>query len=234
MHNDFLGEKEMKRIFAAAVALGAAAVALAPTANAEPVEGFWLDKAEYQTYDHIRVSYHSAAKCEGKPSSDGFAHGVGEFQPDGPDVMSANARALAIVGEYQVSLRCNGEDVVRKFKVVPPTRTFLLDQPYFTPGEQISVHVPQIGSSCKHLEATSPGIVAPIKDFRYELPDYHSGTGKVVDQPGTYQMTMICDGKPAHQQFHVIEKPEERKAAPKKPVMKPKGAPQTGGGGFVR
>jgi hypothetical protein len=131
-------------------------------------------------------------------------------------------------------MTCKGEKVTRAFKVVAPRDTFFLDKTEVEAGGDISV-VKTKQSGCGEI-ATSPGFTAPV-EIKYEAGNTRIGNGKAVGTAGAYQVEMICEGKPVHQQFVVKAKAPTtitEKPQAKAPIVKPKGAPQTGGGGTAR
>lgn len=91
---------------------------------------------------------------------------------------------------------------------------------------------------------TSPGLVEPLRWTMGGNHGRYSGYGTAIKKPGTYVATFTCnDGRKASQTFVIKGTPESptptptttkpKPPAPKpKPqvVVKPKGAPATGGG----
>ncbi|MFJ8964849.1 hypothetical protein ACIRG5_36215 [Lentzea sp. NPDC102401] len=224
------------KIIKATIGLAAVATALtfAPFASAQSAEGFTLDKAEYVPGDNITISYDVAAGCEGRASSNGFINRYSsEFLVDGPRTMAAEANASWVPGSYTAELTCKGEKVTRAFTVAAPRDKFTLDKTEVEAGGDISVMKTK-QSDCGEV-ATSPGFTAPIK-LEYESVNLRIGNGKVVDQAGTYQAEMTCGGKQVQVEFVVTAKApaqtvaDKPKTAAKSPIVKPKGAPQTGGG----
>ncbi|WP_370948415.1 hypothetical protein AB5J62_12735 [Amycolatopsis sp. cg5] len=120
---------------------------------------------------------------------------------------------------------------------------------YFSPetvqaGGKVEVGMSAI-NGCSPSPVTSPGLVAPIKWGN--TPGHFPrliGYGTAVKQPGRYVATLTCkDGQKTSKTFMVAGTPDptptptkpKPTAKPKpKPqpqvVVKPKGAPQTGGG----
>lgn len=114
------------------------------------------------------------------------------------------------------------------------------------PGGQVHVSMRAWAGGCAPgTPVTSPGLVAPIK-WHGEAGNFPSylGTGTVVKKPGKYVATFTCeDGRKASAKFVVAGTPApDPTPTPTKPkpkpttkpapqvVVKPKGAPQTGGG----
>lgn len=212
----------------------ALALVLTPAGHAGPGEPYQLDKAEYLPGETVTIMFEISDPCEGKAGSTGFVnHVAGEFEMDPPNIMRARATAIAIAGEYRVSLKCSGKYVSKTFRIVPAPSTFRLDKTEVEAGGDISVLVDKVGSNCTG-PATSLGFAAPI-ELKYDSPGQLIGNGKAVGRAGTYEAEMNCGGTPVRQQFRVVEKAEAPVALkPRASIVKPKGAPQTGGGGTSR
>ncbi|MEU0881215.1 hypothetical protein ABZ345_21615 [Lentzea sp. NPDC005914] len=219
----------MKRILATVVAVGAA-FAFAHAASAQEHKGFELDKTVYLMGRPIALSYDSADKCEGKATSNGFLYGVSdEYQLDPPNTMRARATASFIPGSYTAEMVCDGKKVSRAFVVQETPDTFSLDKTEVEAGGEIVV---------TKSETSKCGDVASSVGFTTDITlqgTQRIGRGKVVDTPGTYQASMFCGDTLEFKQFVVKAKaPVAEKPKPKAPIVKPKGAPQTGGGGTAR
>ncbi|HEX8869487.1 MAG TPA: hypothetical protein VF821_27745, partial [Lentzea sp.] len=130
-------------------------------------------------------------------------------------------------GKYVATAYCKGHAYAgtSEFEVVPLTANdrFSLDKAEYAPGELIEVTAP-VSANCTG-NVTSAGFVAPLKLTR-ESDQLLSGTIRAVGTPGSYEASMTCDNVIVTQSFKVTAKPQA-----KAPVVKPKGAPQTGGGG---
>jgi hypothetical protein len=110
---------------------------------------------------------------------------------------------------------------------------FQLDQAAYDPGQQVTVTATLV-SGCENSAVTSPGFKAPIVfSARSGIPRMYNGTGTAADRPGTYTAQATCKGEVVTRTFKIngIAAPPPVKPKPKPPVVKPKGAPQTGGGG---
>ena len=106
------------------------------------------------------------------------------------------------------------------------------------PGGTIRVSVQSsytLSSECGG-DATSPGFVAPIT-LGMASHTIHSGEGLVITKPGVYKVTVPCSsGSPLTQSFTIVgapttSQPTNPPANPPTKIVKPVGAPQTGGGG---
>ena len=85
--------------------------------------------------------------------------------------------------------------------------------------------------------SNSPGFVSRI-ELKQQPDGTWSGKAKAIDTPGTYQVAMLCFGTHTFQQLTIVPKAQAQppaftaeKPKPRAPITKPKGAPQTGGGG---
>ncbi|WP_394615520.1 hypothetical protein JNUCC0626_38150 [Lentzea sp. JNUCC 0626] len=232
------------QIIAGLAATAAAALMFTPMASAQSFEGFTLDKTEYVPGDNVSISYDVTAKCEGKASSNGFINKFSsDFRVGGPNTYVAEASASWIPGDYTAELTCKGKTVSKAFKVLAPRDKFTLDKTEVEAGGDISVMKTK-QSDCGEV-ATSTGFAAPIQ-LQYDSQNLRIGNGKVVETAGTYQAEMTCGGKQVQVQFVVTAKaPTNAPKAPvaekvvqkpqaKAPIVKPKGAPQTGGGSTAR
>ncbi|MEU7482139.1 hypothetical protein AB0A63_39650 [Lentzea sp. NPDC042327] len=218
----------MKRIFATVVALGAT-FAFAHAAGAQENAGFTLDRSEYLPGAPVGVTADQGHNCVGPVTSKGFAAPI-ELEKNQPNLLAGRGTAVDQNGEYEATATCGGKPVTVKFRVV---ETF-----YFFPddvveaGGTIDVHR-QVTAMCTG-PVTSAGFVEPI-DIVYKTEgSLRNGRGKVVDTPGTYEASMQCSGQTATRKFTVKAKAGQPAAKPKTPIVKPKGAPQTGGGGTAR
>ncbi|MGW6931086.1 hypothetical protein ACWGE0_13550 [Lentzea sp. NPDC054927] len=215
----------------------ATALAFAPFANAQSLDGFSLDKAEYVPGDNVTLSYDVTAKCEGKATSKGFINLYSsDFLVGGPNTMVAEASASFVPGSYTAEMTCKGEKVTRAFKVLAPRDTFSLDKSQVEAGGEVTVTKKQ-DSDCGDA-ANSPGFVSRI-ELKKQADGTWSGTAKAIDTPGTYQVAMLCSGAHRFKDFTIVPKTPTtqpptsttEKPKAKAPIVKPKGAPQTGGGG---
>lgn len=131
-------------------------------------------------------------------------------------------------GKYIAEAYCTGHAYkgTAEFQIIPlhPNDTFALDRLEYAPGEKVTASYLLEAKCVGDLNST--GFVAPIK-FRPDAPPVMVGTGKVIDTPGAYEASMTCDNTIIKRTFTV----KAQKPKAKAPVIKPKGAPETGGGG---
>ena len=115
----------------------------------------------------------------------------------------------------------------------PPDRqTDFLDKAGYRPGETVKIQLGPL-SNCG-AQATSEGFAAPIE--LKPVPTATIGEGEAATTPGTYQARIFCKAGSLVDSFTIAvpvttTTPPPPSTQPKPPVKKPKGAPQTGGGG---
>jgi hypothetical protein len=218
----------------------AATLAFSPFASAEVKEGFKLDKFAYGAQETINLSYDVAEKCDGKATSNAILNGVSsEFKLDPPTTMRATAQATWAPGYYTIEMTCDGEKVSRPFRVVHTDElTFFLDKEIVEAGGDVTV-MKGPNSTCGDA-ANSPAFVERV-ELKQEPDGVWRGKARAIDTPGTYQVAMLCNHDThTFRDLMIIPKtptrPQPPAAAPEKPkakapIVKPKGAPQTGGGG---
>jgi hypothetical protein len=88
-----------------------------------------------------------------------------------------------------------------------------------------------LDSSCGG-QATSPGFIAPIT-LNFTSHTVHAGDGPVITEPGTYLVSVPCvSGSSLTATFDIVGGPSPKPPTNTPPkVVKPIGAPETGGGG---
>jgi hypothetical protein len=115
-----------------------------------------------------------------------------------------------------------------------------LDKAEYAAGETISINL-MLDAECGVLEATSDGFTATAKLTKSPHPTgaiQLYGQATAITTPGTYRATIACTSSPpAVNQFTIKAAPvppqpsPKPKPTPKPPIVKPKGAADTGGGG---
>lgn len=219
----------MKRIIAAVAAVGAAAITFTPIASAEGAD-FWLNKEVYAQGEVIDVTMSKAANCEHTVTSPGFKSPIG-LPWETPGNWIGKGYAIDTPGTYEATAICAGKPSVRKFTIeaAPTVSDFFLGADVYAPGGQITPGKPK-NSDCTG-PVTSKGFTAPI-ELTQDIGPHWVGVGTVVNAPGTYEASMTCKSGTVIRKFEIrggkVE--PEPKQAPKPKVVKPKGAPQTGGG----
>ncbi|MEU7482137.1 hypothetical protein AB0A63_39640 [Lentzea sp. NPDC042327] len=162
------------------------------------------------------------------------------------DLATLRGRFADVQGPFAAYLECKGTSAqgVVRYRLdkpqppVPPFDGRFLDKEVYAPGETIKVQVTGY-SFCPTAE--SNGFVAPIS-----LPNNPGGSahgeGKATGTPGTYEATVHCYKNQTFVNTFTVKAPPTTPttsttppaaptAKPKPPIVKPKGAPQTGGGG---
>ncbi|GGU64748.1 hypothetical protein [Lentzea flava] len=226
----------MRRRTIALLAAVATAFVFTPTAVAQ--DGFTLDRDIYGPHEVVHVSATVWSGCESPVTSDGFEAPIdlrvmsGQFP-----TLYGSGKTTASVGKYTAQATCNGKVFTRAFeihRIHPPIFTFSLDQQEYDPGEEIQVQAVLVRGRCPST-VTSPGFAAPIVLVRNPGPGAElAGTGRAVTTPGTYTAEVACPGVPPFTQtFKVKGGPPTTpppSGSPRPPIVKPKGAPDTGGG----
>jgi len=175
--------------------------------------------------------------CPGGPgslTSPGFAS---------VDLATLSGKVVTAPGAYTATLKCKDttEAGTASFTVeapkAPRTDPFL-DKAEYVPGETIRIAL-ENGRKCG-FEASSEGFTAPapltISGGTTERPRL-VGEAKAGNAPGNYQATIRCINEPVVNQFTIKAGPTtpplpgNPAPKPKPPIVKPKGAPETGGGG---
>jgi hypothetical protein len=209
-----------KRSVAALAAL-AAALAVTPSAGAQEEV---TPKFSLEGTFHTGTEFFAQVEedtCPGGPvsiTSPGFVAPV--------DLTRRRGRFSNLVGAALATLKCKDttKEGTFQFSLTPPpdaSKGVLLDKEVYAPGETIMVHAGH--PSCEFRTALSDGFVAPAV--------IHDGYGvaKAIDTPGTYVMSLACAMTGEQYDQFTIKAPGKPKPTP--PVVKPKGAPDTGGGG---
>jgi hypothetical protein len=230
--------KGTKRSAAVLLAFGTA-FALTPMAGAQEAvtPKFSLSGTDFMPGSGFTVVI-DAATCHGGPvsiTSPGFAGRV--------DLAALSGTFVTASGTYTATLKCRHttEAGTHSFTIVKPkaprTDPFL-DKAEYAPGETIRIAL-EDGRKCG-FEASSEGFTAPapltISGGTTEHPRL-VGEAKAVNAPGSYQATIRCINEPVVNQFTVKAQPTtpplpgNPAPKPKPPIVKPKGAPETGGGG---
>jgi hypothetical protein len=231
----------MRRRTIALLAAVATAFVFTPTATAQSPSGFNLDRTEYNIGEVIRVSARAASGC-GQVTSPGFMAPIDlHVLPGNPPALYGDGQATYTPGLYTAQSTClAGEVVKRTFTVknlYPSQFSFKLDKDEYDPGAEILINAVYISGRCPST-VTSPGFAAPIYLDKNPGPGTALvGRGKAVTTPGTYTAEVKCEAAPPFTQtFKVKGGPPTTpppSGSPKPPIVKPRGAPQTGGGGTV-
>ncbi len=216
---------------AAVLAAAGMAFALTPMAGAREAVApqFWLTSPVYAPGDGFGAMIVEGTCPGGAVSltSPGFAS---------VDLATLHGKLVTAPGSYTATLKCKDtteEGTFGFYIEVPrnPSQGVFLDKEEYAPGETVKVH--EQHPSCEGASAVSDGFVAPAV--------IHNGYGetKAIDTPGTYVVTFWCAFPGAGFDQFTIKAPTSPppagnpKPKPKPPIVKPKGAPQTGGGGTV-
>ncbi|MEU7528921.1 hypothetical protein AB0A74_24535 [Saccharothrix sp. NPDC042600] len=234
----------MRRLTALVAAL---LVTASPVAAAQVDNGaeFQLSPTEVTAGGRVTVTaFPFVCSSHGGPgpvTSPGFVAPIqwGSAEPAaaGPSITGVGT-AIATPGTYTATLEClDGQSKAeRTFTIVepPPVRAFDLYPLEVEPGGEINARMSVVNDCPEARTITSPGFVAPLT-LEMEGGNFPELLGKttVVSTPGTYQAVMTCRDGPFSVSFTVLGTPprDPPQTEPKQPVKKPKGAPETGGGG---
>lgn len=231
------------------MALPAALVLLATlttTAAAQNDAEFQLSPTEVAPGGRISISaFPFVCANHGGPTpvtSPGFVAPIewddtGEPAAAGPPLTGVGT-AIDTPGTYTATHVCRDgqKKAERTFTIVAPPalRAFSLHPLEVEPGGEINGRMSVINDCPNERTITSPGFVAPL-ELQTEGGNFPELAGKttVVSTPGTYQAMMTCRDGPFTVSFTVLGTPPRDPPGnePKQPVKKPKGAPETGGGG---
>lgn len=143
-------------------------------------------------------------------------------------------------GTYVATMHCDRKTLTASFTVLPPEPPRWGLYPLeVEPGGEVNVGYNMGGCQGGALgPVTSPGFAAPIPFTGGGNFDRRTGKGNAGSVPGTYTATLRCrlTPIPGEIMFRILGTPpvQPSPAQPspsKSPIIKPKGAPQTGSGG---
>jgi hypothetical protein len=211
------------------------ALALAPAAGAqeEVTPKFSLGGTSFGINTAFTATI-TEGTCPGGPvslTSPGFASPA--------DLETLYGRFGSTAGTYTATLKCKDtakEGTVTFELTAPvPRQEQFLDKEEYAPGEAINIFLER-GYKCGFEGAVSEGFTAPAQ-LKQSRPGDHGLTGQTtaVATPGTYQATIKCLSWSVADTFTVkapaTPPPGTPAPKPQRPIVKPKGAPETGGGG---
>jgi hypothetical protein len=215
---------------AAALVLGTAIAtvpAQAGTPNPLP-PGLALSPTEVEPGGEITVTADGMCSAIDGVTSPGFAARIG--LQDSGGTWTARGRVITTPGTYTARLDCvwHREAGYATFTILPPRlRAFTVSPTEVRPGGELTARIPA-ENDCTGTTVGSTGFVAPL-ELRPQGAEL-VGTAKAIATPGAYQATMQCRDGLFAVGFTVLGDPPADQP-PRQPVKKPKGAPETGGGG---
>ncbi|MFS8096557.1 hypothetical protein LFM09_05390 [Lentzea alba] len=228
------------RTLAALAAIGTT-LALTPAASAQEVTPKFTLESEsalgpnsFKTFTSFGVIVEEGT-CPGGPAS--VESNGGFWTP--VQLISMRGTFGKIGGTYTATLKCKdttkaGTVTFQLTEPKPRTDPFL-DKAEYAPGETITIHLDR-GYKCgldklAHSEGfTEPAALTPGgTSTGYDL----RGRATAVDKPGTYEAKIRCLQDSVVNTFTIKPKAATPPPGlgPKPPIVKPKGAPETGGGG---
>jgi hypothetical protein len=158
--------------------------------------------------------------------------------------LSGMGVATAKPGSYTATVQCDGKTLTAPFTVLPFEILWHLYRTEVEPGGTIiALHGPNTG--CRPLnEPRSPmrplysrGFAAPLTFGPSGHLGQFYGQTTVITTPGVYEVVAQCQDRPERsvKTFRILGTPPTTTppspGKPKPPITKPKGAPDTGGGG---
>ncbi|NKE55983.1 hypothetical protein FXN61_03730 [Lentzea sp. PSKA42] len=151
----------------------------------------------------------------------------------GENAMNGFTNVVEKAGDYVATAECDGKSYTAQFSVVNrPQPSWGFGPLEVEPGGTVTASTNKM--TCLPEPVTSPGFTKPIY-LSIVPPSTFQGSTTVITTPGTYTATFRCSNgaAPTTQQF-TIKAPSTTTpppGKPKPPIVKPKGAANTGGGG---
>lgn len=139
------------------------------------------------------------------------------------------------LGEYTATLTCKDTTEVGtlRFTVRKPYSDQFLDKAEYAPGEPIKIEVENPWKCLGAAQANSEGFVERIYLSAVD-GGRKTGVATAADTPGTYLAVVSCTKGTMSNQFTIkagpTTPPPPGNPKPKPPIVKPKGAPDTGDG----
>ena len=197
------------------------------TTTPPPWAPLLLNPIEVAPGGEIKVAT-SASLCRGAGSvvtSPGFAAPI--YFGSTLGAIEGRGRVITTPGSYTATLQCADPPATGQatFTILEPPRAFTLSPLEVRPGGDLTARIPA-KNDCTGTTITSTGFTAPL-----ELQPQGAelvGTAKAVTTPGVHDAVMECRDGPFTIAFTVVQDPP---ATQPQPIKKPKGAPETGGGG---
>lgn len=129
-------------------------------------------------------------------------------------------------GKYTATMKCKDKVLTASFEVILPAE-FSVTPKRVEPGGKLTLQV-RCPTAFGDKMAKSEGFASDIAVDYVRAGVIGRGTGKATTKPGSYAAIIYCDNEPMTARFTVAKgKPTPQ---PPQVVVKPKGAPQTGGG----
>jgi hypothetical protein len=157
---------------------------------------------------------------DGLVRSDGFVS---------PIRIGERGKVVGTPGTYTAMIKCPGTNyALADFTVLERPQSMTVLSKEIKPGGPVT-----LVAYCKGGEksqVTSPGLVAPIVLTFAEATGQARASGKAVDRPGRYTATFECKGHAVKTTFTILGDNGANPRPAPQVVVKPKGAPQTGGG----
>ncbi|MET9628940.1 hypothetical protein ABZX92_15890 [Lentzea sp. NPDC006480] len=162
--------------------------------------------------------------------------------PGEPNKLRGFGEAVRKTGTYTAIVQCGNKTLTAQFTVELKIGWWF-GPLEVEPGGKIYANG-DMTSGCRAVSPlTSPGFAAPLELASAGMWGGYRGETTVTTIPGTYEVVWQCNDGPERdvKTFRVLgdppvpptttTQPPPGKPQPKPPIVKPKGAPQTGGGG---
>ena len=156
--------------------------------------------------------------------------------PGDPGKLHGAGQVVTELGTYTATVQCDAKTLTATFSVRLHEVVWSLSPAEVEPGGTIYAEgrIYDSGGCAPKEPLTSPGFAAPLEFHGGNLGRI-SGSTKVITTPGTYEVAWQCANRPERsvKTFRILGTPPTTTPSPpgKPPIVKPKGAPQTGGGG---
>jgi hypothetical protein len=232
-----------RRVLATTALTMSVAVAFAPLATAQ--------QQEPKLQMNVAVTGHTAMMVSAGPcktfstvTSPGFNEPITLTPvPDDPVQLRGTGAAVDRSGTYTATVQCDGKTLTAQFTVLPREMYWWLEKAEVEPGGKITAYHAMF--SCRTAEGQyaaleplhSPGFVAPLVLAPNLMRSTAYGSTTVITTPGVYEVVAQCQDRPERsvKTFRILgtppAPPPPGTPKPKPPIVKPKGAPDTGGGG---
>lgn len=237
---------------ALALTLASASIAAAPVASAADSPSLEVYPTQVRPGAIFGTGIKGGCDHYSDVTSPGFTAPVALVAVGGDrNNLWGNGNAVRTPGTYTATATCDGKKLTTRFTVLPhQPPSWWLYPDKVEPGGRISGGSDTI-TGCPGGPvgpATSPGFASPLTWTEGGNFGKFSGSTTVTTRPGKYTATLKCAGTPlvGTVEFTVLGTPPTTPAPPvtsthgsatgtaeRTPIIKPKGAPETGGGGMA-
>jgi hypothetical protein len=177
-------------------------------------------------------------------TSSGLREPITLFEEGGePNTLKGYAAATTEPGTYTATVQCGGRTLATRFTVLPLEIKWYLVPAEVEPGGKISAGGDVYTGCFSPGPLESPGFAAPLRFTRGGNMGRFAGDTTVITTPGVYEVAFQCFNRPERsvKTFRILgtpptttTPPQPGTPKPKPPIVKPRGAPNTGGGGTAQ